>query len=55
MDDCCIESGSIITTRAVLLEGSKVGESEIWAGVPAKSVKDISHELFKSAVLRGSL
>jgi carbonic anhydrase/acetyltransferase-like protein (isoleucine patch superfamily) len=39
MDNCYIESGSIIAAGAVLLEGSKVGKSEIWAGVPAKKVK----------------
>ena len=41
MDNCYIESGSIIAAGAVLLEGSKVGKGEIWAGVPAKKVKDI--------------
>ena len=44
MDDCYIESGSIIAAGAVLLEGTKVGKGEIWAGVPAKKVKNISPE-----------
>jgi carbonic anhydrase/acetyltransferase-like protein (isoleucine patch superfamily) len=52
MDDCYIESGSIIAAGAVLLEGSKVGKGEIWAGVPAKKVKDISPELFEGEVMR---
>ena len=52
MDNCYIESGSIITAGAVLLEGSKVGKGEIWAGVPAKKVKDISPELFEGEVMR---
>lgn len=52
MDDCYIESGSIIAAGAVLLEGTKVGKGEIWAGVPAKKVKDISPELFEGEVMR---
>ncbi len=52
MDDCYIESGSIIAAGAVLLEGKKVGKGEIWAGVPAKKVKNISPELFEGEVMR---
>jgi len=52
MDDCHIESGSIIAAGAVLLEGTKVGKGEIWAGVPAKKVKNISPELFEGEVMR---
>jgi carbonic anhydrase/acetyltransferase-like protein (isoleucine patch superfamily) len=52
MDNCHIESGSIIAAGAVLLEGTKVGKGEIWAGVPAKKVKDISPELFEGEVMR---
>ena len=52
MDNCYIESGSIIAAGAVLLEGSKVGKCKIWAGVPAKKVKDISPELFEDEVMR---
>ena len=52
MDDCYIESGSIIAAGAVLLEGTRVGKGEIWAGVPAKKVKNISPELFEGEVMR---
>ncbi|MGJ8661206.1 MAG: gamma carbonic anhydrase family protein [Bacteroidota bacterium] len=52
MDDCYIESGSIIAAGAVLLEGTRVGKGSIWAGVPAKKVKDISPELFEGEVMR---
>jgi carbonic anhydrase/acetyltransferase-like protein (isoleucine patch superfamily) len=38
MDACYIEPGSIIDAGAVLLEESKVGKGEVWAGVPAKEV-----------------
>lgn len=52
MDNCYIESGSIIAAGAVLLEGTRVGAGSIWAGVPAKKVKDISPELFEGEVMR---
>lgn len=52
MDDCVIESNSIIAAGAVLLEKTHVRKGEIWAGVPAKKVKDISEELFQGEVMR---
>lgn len=52
MDDCVVESNSIIAAGAVLLEKTHVKKGEIWAGVPAKKVKDISEELFQGEVMR---
>ncbi len=52
MDNCYIESGSIVAAGAVLLEGTRVEAGSIWAGVPAKKVKDISPELFEGEVMR---
>ena len=52
MDNCYIESGSIIAAGAVLLEGTRVEAGSIWAGVPAKKVKEISKELFEGEVMR---
>lgn len=52
MDNCYIESGSIIAAGAVLLEGTRVSAGTIWAGVPAKKVKEISPELFEGEVMR---
>lgn len=52
MDNCEIESGSIIAAGAVLLENTHVKKGELWAGVPAKKVKDISPELFEGEVKR---
>jgi carbonic anhydrase/acetyltransferase-like protein (isoleucine patch superfamily) len=52
MDNCEIGSGSIIAAGAVVLEGTKVPEGCIYAGVPAKKVKDISKELFEGEVKR---
>ena len=52
MDNCYIESGSIIAAGAVLLEGTRVEAGSIYAGIPAKKVKDISPELFEGEVMR---
>jgi carbonic anhydrase/acetyltransferase-like protein (isoleucine patch superfamily) len=52
MDNCIVESGSIIAAGAVLLEGTHVHQGSIYAGVPAKKVKNISPELFEGEVKR---
>ncbi|WP_127129302.1 gamma carbonic anhydrase family protein [Pseudoflavitalea rhizosphaerae] len=41
MDNAKIGSNSIIAAGAVVLEGTEVPSGTIWAGVPAKKVKDI--------------
>jgi carbonic anhydrase/acetyltransferase-like protein (isoleucine patch superfamily) len=52
MDNCEIGSNSIIAAGAVVLEGTKVPEGCIFAGVPAKKVKDISQELISGEINR---
>ncbi len=52
MDNCMIGSNSIIAAGAVVLENTKVEPGSIYAGVPAKKVKDISPELQKGEVER---
>ena len=52
MDRCEIGSNSIIAAGAVVLEGTKVEPGSIYAGVPAKKVKEISPELQKGEVER---
>lgn len=52
MDNCHIGTNSIIAAGAVLLEGTVVPPGSIYAGVPAKKVKDISPELQKGEVER---
>lgn len=52
MDNCIIESNCIIAAGAVVLEGTHVKSGSIWAGVPAKKVKDLSPEMFKGEVMR---
>lgn len=44
MDRCMVHSNSIIAAGAVVLEGTVVEEGSIYAGVPAKKVKEISKE-----------
>ncbi len=52
MDDVVIGSNSIIAAGAVVLEGTVVPPGSIFAGVPAKKVKDISQDLLKGEVER---
>jgi carbonic anhydrase/acetyltransferase-like protein (isoleucine patch superfamily) len=40
LDDCIIESDSIVAAGAVLKMGTQVKSGEIFAGVPAKKVKE---------------
>ncbi len=52
MDNCEIGSNSIIAAGAVLTEGTKVPPGCIYAGVPAKKIKDISEELINGEINR---
>jgi carbonic anhydrase/acetyltransferase-like protein (isoleucine patch superfamily) len=52
MDGCEIESNCIVAAGAVLLEGTKVPAGSIFAGIPAKKVKDISEKLISGEIER---
>lgn len=52
MDDCIIESNSIIAAGAVVTKNTVVVSGSIYAGVPAKKVKDISKELISGEINR---
>ena len=52
MDGCVVESNSIIAAGAVLTQNTLVKSGSIYAGVPAKKVKDISHELISGEINR---
>jgi carbonic anhydrase/acetyltransferase-like protein (isoleucine patch superfamily) len=52
MDNAVIGSNSIIAAGAVVLEGTNVEEGSIYAGVPAKKVKDIPKELVSGEINR---
>jgi carbonic anhydrase/acetyltransferase-like protein (isoleucine patch superfamily) len=51
MDDAVIGSNSVIAAGAVILPGTRVEPGSVYAGVPAKRVKDISDEM-KAVILR---
>jgi len=52
MDGAHIGTGSIIAAGAIVLEGTIVPPGSIFAGVPAKKVKEISQELLRGEVNR---
>jgi len=52
MDNCEIGSNTIIAAGAVVTEGTIVPSGCIFAGVPAKKIKDISQELISGEIDR---
>lgn len=52
MDDAVVESNTIIAAGAVITRGTHVESGSIYAGVPAKKVKDISAELISGEIQR---
>lgn len=52
MDDCVVESNSLIAAGAILTKGTHVNEGELWAGIPAKKVKDVPKELKEGEIER---
>lgn len=52
MDDVVIESNVIIAAGAVVLQGTHIPSGTVWAGVPAKKVKDLSAELLQGEIER---
>ena len=52
MDDCVVESNSIIAAGAVLTKGTHVPSGSVFAGMPAKKIKDISPELSAGEINR---
>jgi gamma-carbonic anhydrase len=45
MDDAVVGTNSVIAAGAVVLAGTRVEPNSIYAGMPAKKVKDISEEM----------
>jgi len=52
MDDCVVESNSIIAAGAVLTKGSHVPSGSVFAGMPAKKIKDIDQALISGEIDR---
>ena len=52
MDDCIVGSNSIIAAGSVLPKNTFVPEGTVFAGVPAKKIKEVSLELQKGEIER---
>ena len=52
MDNCIIESNSIVAAGAVITQNTIVTSGTIWAGVPAIKVKDIDQSDFAGEIER---
>jgi len=52
MDNCIVESNSIVAAGAVITQNTVVSSGTIWAGVPAKKVKDIDQSDFAGEIGR---
>jgi carbonic anhydrase/acetyltransferase-like protein (isoleucine patch superfamily) len=45
MDDAVIGSGSVIAAGAIVLPGTKVEPGSVFAGIPAKRIKEVGEEM----------
>ena len=52
MDGCVIESNSIIAAGAVLTKGTHVPAGSVYAGMPARKIKDIDPSLSEGEIQR---
>ncbi len=52
MDHVVIESGSLVAAGAVVTENTQIKKRELWAGVPAKKIKDVSPDLLHGEIER---
>ena len=52
MDNCIVNSNSIVAAGAVVTQNTVIESGTIWAGVPAKKVKDIDQSDFAGEIDR---
>ncbi|MFA9388466.1 MAG: gamma carbonic anhydrase family protein [Prolixibacteraceae bacterium] len=52
LDDAVIESNSIIAAGAIVTKGTLVKSGSVYAGSPAKKIKDLSPELLRGEIER---
>ncbi len=52
MDNCVVESNSIIAAGAIVTQGTHVESGFVYAGIPAKKIKDISQEQISEEIVR---
>lgn len=44
MDGCVIEQGAMLGAGALLAPGKRIPAGELWAGIPARKVRDLAQE-----------
>lgn len=52
MDGCMVEENSIVGAGSVVTKGTHIKSGEVWGGIPAKKIKDMSTELLEGEVNR---
>ena len=52
LDDAVIESNSIVAAGAVVSKGTRVESGSVYAGIPAKKIKNIGPELLEGEIQR---
>lgn len=52
MDKCVVESYSIVGAGSVVTQGTHIKSGEVWGGIPARKIKDLSAELLENEVNR---
>jgi len=52
MDNCIVESNSIVAAGAVVTQGTRVESGCIYAGTPAKKIKEVDQSLFEGEIMR---
>jgi len=52
LDDAVVESNSIIAAGSVVTKGTIVESGTVYAGIPAKKIKDISSDLLEGEINR---
>lgn len=52
MDRCVIQKNSIVAAGSVVIEGTIVEEGTLYAGIPAKKIKEITKELLHGEIER---
>lgn len=52
LDDVIIESNTIIAAGSVVTKGTKVESGCVYAGIPAKKIKEINKQLLEGEIIR---
>lgn len=52
MDDCTIESYALVAAGSVVTQGTHIKSGELWAGIPAKKIKEVPLRLREGEIER---